>query len=150
MGNPNDRAGGAMLLYTMLQSGQLVIADTCRNTMRAIESRIHDKKEPTKVEEVLGDPYDDVFDAVRYAVYSYHEALRHARGRAAKESNRSRPNQSSGGLQQDPPRRTERRGATAVFPSRWTAAEDERTRTGTKTEQIKKAVPSLSHPGPQS
>jgi hypothetical protein len=27
-----------------------------------------------KVEKVLGDPYDDVFDAVRYAVYSYHEA----------------------------------------------------------------------------
>jgi hypothetical protein len=25
-------------------------------------------------EKILGDPYDDVFDAVRYAVYSYHEA----------------------------------------------------------------------------
>jgi hypothetical protein len=28
--------------------------------------------EPLKVEKVIGDPYDDVWDAVRYAVYSHH------------------------------------------------------------------------------
>lgn len=72
----NDRAGGAMLLYTMLQTGQLVIANTCKNTMAAIESRIHDKKEPVKVEKVIGDPLDDVYDALRYCIYSYHEAER--------------------------------------------------------------------------
>jgi hypothetical protein len=40
--------------------------------MRAIESRVHDKKEPPKVEKVVGDPYDDVWDAWRYALYSHH------------------------------------------------------------------------------
>jgi len=72
----NDRAGGAQLLYTMLQTGHLVIADTCHNVIRAFESRVHDKKEPIKVEKVIGDPLDDVWDATRYAVYSYHEAER--------------------------------------------------------------------------
>jgi hypothetical protein len=57
----------------MLQTGELVIADTCQNVMRAIESRVHDKKEPLKVEKVVGDPYDDVWDALRYALYSHHE-----------------------------------------------------------------------------
>jgi hypothetical protein len=63
----NDRAGGAQLVYTMLQTGELVNAATCQNVMRAIESRVHDKKEPLKVEKVVGDPYDDVWDALRYA-----------------------------------------------------------------------------------
>jgi hypothetical protein len=69
----NDRAGGAQLVYTMLQTGELVIADTCQNVIRAIESRVHDKKEPLKVEKVVGDPYDDVWDALRYALYSHHD-----------------------------------------------------------------------------
>ncbi len=69
----NDRAGGAQLVYTMLQTGDLVIADTCQNVIRAIESRVHDKKEPRKVEKAVGDPYDDVWDALRYALYSHHE-----------------------------------------------------------------------------
>lgn len=69
----NDRAGGAQLVYTMLQTGELVIADTCQNVIRAIESRVHDKKESLKVEKVVGDPYDDVWDALRYALYSHHE-----------------------------------------------------------------------------
>lgn len=67
----NDRAGGAMLIYTMLQRGNFVIADTCVNTIRALESRVHDKKEPEKVEKVAGDPLDDYFDACRYGLYSY-------------------------------------------------------------------------------
>ena len=57
----------------MLQTGELVIGDTCQNVMRAIESRVHDKKEPLKVEKVVGDPYDDVWDALRYALYSHHD-----------------------------------------------------------------------------
>lgn len=72
----NDRAGGAMLIYTMLQTGQLVIADTCQNVIRAVESRVHDKKEPEKVEKVIGDPLDDVWDALRYCIYSYHDPER--------------------------------------------------------------------------
>jgi hypothetical protein len=60
----------------MLQTGELVIADTCQNVIRAIESRVHDKKEPMKVEKVVGDPYDDVWDALRYGLYSHHEPER--------------------------------------------------------------------------
>jgi hypothetical protein len=75
----NDRAGGAQLVYTMLQTGELVIADTCQNVIRAIESRAHDKKAPLKVEKAIGDPYDDVWDALRYALYSpREEAVGHA------------------------------------------------------------------------
>jgi hypothetical protein len=43
--------------------------------------------------------------------------------------------------------RTERRGTTAVFAPRWTAKTDQRTRTGTKAEQIN-AV--LANRGPQT
>lgn len=41
--------------------------------IRAIESRVHDKKAPLKVEKAIGDPYDDVWDALRYALYSHHD-----------------------------------------------------------------------------
>lgn len=69
----NDRAGGAQLLYSLFQTGELVICDSCPNTIRAIESRIKDEKEPVKVKKVPTDPGDDYFDAVRYGVYSYHQ-----------------------------------------------------------------------------
>lgn len=71
----NDRAGGAQLVYTMLQGGELKIAQTCRNTIEAVESRIHDEKEPVKVQKVISDPLDDFWDMLRYGVYSYVEAL---------------------------------------------------------------------------
>ena len=67
----NDRAGGAMLIYTMLQNGLLVIADTCKVIQESLESRIHDPDEPEKVLKVIGDPLDDAFDGFRYGVYSY-------------------------------------------------------------------------------
>lgn len=70
----NDRAGGAQLLYTMLESGALKIADTCTNTIAAIESRIHDEDEPVKIKKVSTDPLDDVIDETRYGIYSYLEA----------------------------------------------------------------------------
>lgn len=58
----NDRAGGAQLLYTMLESGALKISDGCPNTIAAIESRIHDEDEPVKIKKVSTDPLDDVID----------------------------------------------------------------------------------------
>ena len=62
---------------------------------KAIESRLHDEKEPVKVKKVTTDPLDDFYDEVRYGIYSYlrdtDEALRHASGGALEESNRSRP-----------------------------------------------------------
>jgi hypothetical protein len=35
---------GAQLAYTMLHRGDLVITDTCENVIRAIDSRVHDRK----------------------------------------------------------------------------------------------------------
>jgi hypothetical protein len=69
----NDRAGGAQLIYTMLQNYQLKIAHTCTNTIEAIESRLHDEKEPVKVKKVPTDPLDDFYDFYRYGIYSYLE-----------------------------------------------------------------------------
>lgn len=71
----NDRAGGAQLIYTMLQAGTLKIARSCRNVLQALESRLHDEKEPVKVKKVPTDPLDDVFDALRYGVYSFMESV---------------------------------------------------------------------------
>ena len=60
-----------MLIYTMLQNGLLVVADTCKVIQESLESRIHDPDEPEKVLKVIGDPLDDAFDGFRYGVYSY-------------------------------------------------------------------------------
>ena len=60
-----------MLIYTMLQNGLLVIADTCKVIQESLESRIHDPDEPEIVLKVIGDPLDDAFDGFRYGVYSY-------------------------------------------------------------------------------
>lgn len=72
----NDRRGGAMLLYTLLDSGELVMSEDCYELKHAIPSRVHDPKKPDDVLKVSGDPHDDAYDAVRYTVYSYiHSAL---------------------------------------------------------------------------
>ena len=52
----NDRAGGAQLVYTMLQTGDLVIADTYQNVIRAIESRLHLFRRVTTVTVTFSDP----------------------------------------------------------------------------------------------
>ncbi len=67
----NDRIGGAMLLYTQLDRGELVIADACRQLIEALPSRMHDPGRPDDVLKIAGDPLDDCFDALRYALYSY-------------------------------------------------------------------------------
>jgi hypothetical protein len=70
----NDRAGGAQLVYTTLEQELFKVADTCRNTITMFESRLHDEKEPVKVQKIPTDPLDDVWDETRYGIYSYLEA----------------------------------------------------------------------------
>lgn len=67
----NDRIGGAMLVYSQLDSGQLLLCDGCRQLREALPSRIHDPSRPDDILKVSGDPLDDCLDALRYGVYSY-------------------------------------------------------------------------------
>jgi hypothetical protein len=67
----NDRQGGAMLLYTALEKGELLVCNNCVKTIEMFPSRIHDKDQPDDVQKVVGDELDDVYDAIRYADYSY-------------------------------------------------------------------------------
>lgn len=67
----NDRIGGAMLVYSRLDRGELVIADTCRQLVDTLPSRIHDPERPDDILKIHGDPLDDCIDALRYGLYSY-------------------------------------------------------------------------------
>lgn len=66
-----DREGGAMLMYTQLNSGLWVIADTCEMAIKSLPTRMHDDDNPDDVMKVKGDPLDDVYDDLRYGMYSY-------------------------------------------------------------------------------
>lgn len=66
----NDRVGGAMVLYNLLESGLLKVTTACPKLIASIPTRTHDEDRP---EDVLktDDIYDDVYDAVRYLIYSH-------------------------------------------------------------------------------
>ncbi len=66
-----DRLGGAMLVYSQLDSGELVISSRCGQLIEAIPSRIHDTARPDDILKVAGDPLDDCMDALRYGLYSH-------------------------------------------------------------------------------
>jgi hypothetical protein len=51
----NDRAGGAQLVYTMLQTGNLVIADTCQNVIRHLSRASTTKKNPPALNRLMLD-----------------------------------------------------------------------------------------------
>jgi hypothetical protein len=67
----NDREGGAMKMYTGFDSGELVICANCRNTIEAIETRIHDPKRENDVLKISGDPLDDYYDSGRYGYMTW-------------------------------------------------------------------------------
>jgi len=67
----NDRIGGAMLIYSRLDRGELVIAESCRQLIDALPTRIHDPQRPDDILKIHGDPLDDCIDALRYGLYSY-------------------------------------------------------------------------------
>jgi len=72
----NDRAGGAMLTYELLRDGTVLIADNCTLLPPAIESAVHDPKQPEAILNVPNNPHSDARDAFRYGTYSHHrEAL---------------------------------------------------------------------------
>lgn len=73
----NDRIGGSMLMYSMLQSNKWAIcSDTCSNLVKAIPSRVHDPDRQEDVLKVKGDPLDDIWDDARYGLYSFAQSPR--------------------------------------------------------------------------
>jgi hypothetical protein len=70
----NDRAGGAIKMYTGFESGELVICEECPKTIEAIESRIHDPEHENDVLKVHGEDLDDFYDSVRYGYKSFETA----------------------------------------------------------------------------
>jgi hypothetical protein len=59
----DDRVAGAMLIYTMLNSGELMLSDKCPQLAEALQTRIHDPNRNDDVLKVKGDPLDDVIDS---------------------------------------------------------------------------------------
>jgi hypothetical protein len=63
----DDRVGGWMLIYQMLQDGQWVIADHCAQLIDCLPTLVRD---PANVEDVLKMAGDDPADSVRYGLKS--------------------------------------------------------------------------------
>ena len=63
----DDRVGGWMLMYQLLESGQWIIADSCRQLIACLPTLTRDG---TQVEDVLKTEGDDPADAARYGLKS--------------------------------------------------------------------------------
>jgi phage terminase large subunit len=63
----DDRVGGWMLLYQMLEAGQWVIADNCAQLIECLPMLVRD---PANVEDVLKTSGDDPADSARYGLKS--------------------------------------------------------------------------------
>lgn len=65
----NDRISGAMLMYHMISNGKMFVAETCPLLINALQTRIHDERDPEDVQKT-SDDQDDAYDAARYAIAS--------------------------------------------------------------------------------
>lgn len=72
----NDRVGGWMLMYELLQAGEWQIGDNCKALIESLPMLTRDEKKP---EDGIKFEGDDALDATRYLVYSRHRA-KHAPG----------------------------------------------------------------------
>ncbi|MGB9244879.1 MAG: hypothetical protein WCC03_16125, partial [Candidatus Acidiferrales bacterium] len=63
----NDRVGGWMLMYQLLDSGEWVIGDNCTALIRCLPTLVRDD---TKVEDIAKVDGDDAADAARYGLKS--------------------------------------------------------------------------------
>lgn len=64
----NDRIGGWMLMYQLLETDHWLIADNCRHLIRVLPTLTRDEK---NVEDILKLDGDDPADAARYGLKSY-------------------------------------------------------------------------------
>jgi hypothetical protein len=70
----NDRVGGAMLMYQLLRDDRWKIGDNCPLAAQSIPWAVHDTEEggnPDDVLKVTGVLLDDVYDDIRYGMYSH-------------------------------------------------------------------------------
>ncbi len=63
----NDRIGGWMLMYQMLDSGEWVIADSCPDLIRTLPELVRDE---SNIEDIAKRDGDDAADAARYGLKS--------------------------------------------------------------------------------
>jgi hypothetical protein len=63
----NDRIGGWMLMYQMLDSGEWLIADSCPELIRTLPELVRDE---SNIEDIAKRDGDDAADAVRYGLKS--------------------------------------------------------------------------------
>jgi hypothetical protein len=67
----DDRVGGWMLMYQMLEAGEWVLTDNCIELLRALPGLVRD---PARVEDVEKMDGDDPADAARYGLKSRYGA----------------------------------------------------------------------------
>jgi hypothetical protein len=72
----NDRVGGWMLMYQMLESGEWLLTDNCIELIRTLPNLVRD---PARIEDVEKMDGDDPADAARYGLKSRYGA-RHGGG----------------------------------------------------------------------
>jgi phage terminase large subunit len=70
----NDRIGGWMLMYQMLDSGHWKISEDCKELIRTLPALCHSEVSPEDVQKAAG---DDAPDAARYGLYSHFRETRH-------------------------------------------------------------------------
>ncbi|HUJ41274.1 MAG TPA: terminase family protein [Candidatus Acidoferrales bacterium] len=63
----NDRVGGWMLMYQLLESGQWVISDACKELIETLPSLVRDER---NVEDIAKCEGDDAAEAARYGLKS--------------------------------------------------------------------------------
>ncbi|MGH9682199.1 MAG: hypothetical protein ACRD4S_01095 [Candidatus Acidiferrales bacterium] len=78
----DDRVGGWMLMYQMLDAGEWLLTDNCVELIRTLPNLVRD---PARIEDIEKTDGDDAADAARYGLKSRYGARRDGRDRMPPE-----------------------------------------------------------------
>jgi hypothetical protein len=67
----NDRVDGWRLIYTMLDTENLIVIDTCRDTIESVPKLMRDERNPEDAEKEGNELFLDVCEALRYGCMSH-------------------------------------------------------------------------------
>lgn len=67
----NDRVDGWRLIYTLLDTENLIVLDTCTDTIESIPKLMRDDKNPEDAEKEGNELFLDVCESLRYGCMSY-------------------------------------------------------------------------------